>query len=167
GLSMGVVVVEGDMRSGALITARAALAQGREVFAVPGPADCAMSEGPLELLRQGAAMARGLEDVLQELPQLRAPEGGRSPTEPCGEGVPPPESVGRRPLPEGAQESLGAAGHTLDEKKILELLRSAGAGFGELLAGTAWEPARLVATISELERRGEVSALPGQNYARN
>ena len=155
GLSLGVVVVEGDLRSGALITARAALAQGREVFAVPGPADSPMSEGPLELLRHGAAIARSLEDVLQELPQLRAHKDARSP-----EG-------GRSQLPEGAGESLDAARHTLDEKKILELLRSGAVGFGELLSGTGWEPARLVATISELERRGEVSALPGQNYARN
>ena len=148
-LSMGVVVVEGDMRSGALITARAALSQGREVFAVPGPADCAMSEGPLELLRQGAAMARRLEDVLQELPQLAAcaaPAGGRLP---CPMSRPDP-------VP-----------HTLDEKKILELLQSGGVGFGELLARTGWEPARLIGTLSELERRREVSALPGQNYARN
>ncbi|MEK9144369.1 MAG: DNA-processing protein DprA [Elusimicrobiota bacterium] len=145
GLSLGVVVVEGDLRSGALITARAALAQGREVFAVPGPADSPMSEGPLELLRQGAAMARSLEDVLQELPQLATAAGASAAA---------PEA--RDPVP-----------HTLDEKKILELLRSGGVGFGELLAGTGWEPARLVATISELERRGEVSALPGQNYARN
>jgi DNA processing protein len=75
GLALGVVVVEGDLKSGALITAKAALEQGREVFAVPGPVDSPMSEGPHELLRQGACLLRRLEDALEALPQLGGAEG--------------------------------------------------------------------------------------------
>ena len=70
GLSWGAVIVEGRLKSGSLITARLAAEQGREVFAVPGPADSPLSEGPHELLRQGAAMARSLEDIIEELPML-------------------------------------------------------------------------------------------------
>lgn len=68
GLSWAVVVVEGDVKSGSLITARWAADQGREVLAVPGPADSALSAGPIELLRSGARPAADVSDVLAILP---------------------------------------------------------------------------------------------------
>ncbi|MBI5241038.1 MAG: DNA-protecting protein DprA [Elusimicrobia bacterium] len=68
GLSWGTVVVEGRDRSGSLITARLAAAQGREVFAVPGPADSPLSEAPLRLISQGARLVRTIRDILPELP---------------------------------------------------------------------------------------------------
>jgi DNA processing protein len=68
GLSWGTVVVEGRDRSGSLITARLAAAQGREVFAVPGPADSPLSEAPLRLISQGARMVRSMRDIVPDLP---------------------------------------------------------------------------------------------------
>ena len=66
GLSEGVVVVEGSWKSGSLITAHAALEQGREVFAVPGNVDSPMSAAPNQLLyRQEAGVARNANDVLE------------------------------------------------------------------------------------------------------
>ena len=62
GMSLAVVVVEAGKRSGSLITARWALDQGREVVAVPGRADCTMSEGPLALIRDGAYPVTNAED---------------------------------------------------------------------------------------------------------
>jgi DNA processing protein len=67
GLSMGVIVVEASERSGTLITARHAAEQGREVFAVPGPVDSATSAGCLRLIRDGATLIRGVDDVLEAL----------------------------------------------------------------------------------------------------
>jgi DNA processing protein len=67
GLSWGTVVVEGRDKSGSLITARLAAQQGREVFAVPGPADSALSEAPLRLISQGARMARSMADIRKAL----------------------------------------------------------------------------------------------------
>ncbi|MBI2361781.1 MAG: DNA-protecting protein DprA [Elusimicrobia bacterium] len=68
GLSWAVVVVEGDVKSGSLITARWAADQGREVLAVPGPADSPLSAGPIELLRSGARPAADASDILAILP---------------------------------------------------------------------------------------------------
>ena len=64
GLCQGTLVVEGDRHSGALITARSALMQGRDVFALPGKINESNSEGPNELIRDGANVALGAEDIL-------------------------------------------------------------------------------------------------------
>ena len=79
GLSRGVIVVEAEIRSGSLITARLAGEQGRDVFAVPGSPLDPRSKGPNELLRQGAILCEGLEDVeraFNTLRTLREPEYG-------------------------------------------------------------------------------------------
>lgn len=71
GLSRGVIVVEAETRSGSLITARLAAEQGRDVFAVPGSPLDPRSKGPNELLRQGAILCEGLEDVERAFSGLR------------------------------------------------------------------------------------------------
>jgi DNA processing protein len=78
GLSLGVVVVEAEMRSGSLITARLAGEQGRDVFAVPGSPLDPRAKGTNDLIRQGATMCEGAADVLDALqrqPSLREPQG--------------------------------------------------------------------------------------------
>ncbi len=77
GLSLGVVVVEAEPRSGSLITARLAAEQGREVFAVPGSPLDPRARGPNDLIRQGAALCEGADDVvrvLADLHQAREPQ---------------------------------------------------------------------------------------------
>jgi DNA processing protein len=77
GLSLGVIVVEAEMRSGSLITARLAAEQGREVFAVPGSPLDPRAAGCNDLLRQGATLCAGPEDVLRVLdaqPRLEEPQ---------------------------------------------------------------------------------------------
>ncbi|WP_295173743.1 DNA-processing protein DprA [uncultured Brevundimonas sp.] len=71
GLSRGVVVVEAEIRSGSLITARLAAEQGREVFAVPGSPLDPRARGPNELLRQGAILCEGIEDIDRAFNTLR------------------------------------------------------------------------------------------------
>jgi len=89
GLSLGVVVIEAAARSGSLITARLAGEQGREVFAVPGPARDPGAAGCLRLLREGAHLVTEVDDILAQLPlttrlQLRPP-----PSESCPQGADP------------------------------------------------------------------------------
>jgi len=77
GLSTGVVVVEAAERSGALITARHAMEQGRDVFAVPGPADSPQSRGCHQLLRDGAKLVESVDDILEEIFPLLAAASGQ------------------------------------------------------------------------------------------
>lgn len=67
GLSLGVIIVEGHYDSGAMITAKEALEQGREVFAVPGNVELEQSKGPHWLIKQGAKLVENVQDVLDEL----------------------------------------------------------------------------------------------------
>lgn len=67
GMTLGTVVTEGATDSGALITARYALDQGREVFAIPGPITSSLSAAPISLLKQGAKLVTEARDILEEL----------------------------------------------------------------------------------------------------
>jgi DNA processing protein len=80
GMSAGVVVVEAGKGSGSLITADFALEQGREVFAVPGNVDSSKSWGTNRLIRDGARVVTGIEDIFEEL-NLTAYEKGKPATE--------------------------------------------------------------------------------------
>jgi DNA processing protein len=114
-LSQAVVVVEGAPGSGSMITAEFALELGREVFAVPGPVTSPLAAVPNQLIREGASLARGPEDVLEVL-GLEAP--GTPKTEP-GIGSAGERATGSAgPLPEAERRALQAvAGHpvTVDE----------------------------------------------------
>lgn len=67
GMSLGVVIVEGKLGGGAMITARLAMEYGREVFAVPGPVHAAGSRGPHLLVRDGARLVTSPEEILEDL----------------------------------------------------------------------------------------------------
>ena len=70
GLSLGVVIIEAPVRSGALITASCALEQGREVFCVPGQADSFTMKGSHQLLREGAKLVEDVDDIIEEIGPL-------------------------------------------------------------------------------------------------
>ena len=128
GLSRATVIVEANDRSGALITARHAAEQGRDVFALPANVDSTYSAGSLRLLRDGARLIRDVDDLLEDLRGLRTP-GSRTPTPTSAEPFPAPLPT---PLPilDPAQQRVWdflAEPHHADE-----ITRSLGFPAGEL-----------------------------------
>ena len=143
GISLGVVVVEADVTSGAMITARQAAEQGRTVFAVPGRVDSFGSRGPHQLLKSGARLVENVEDILDEFSELLPPGAGR----------PKPE--------EGA-----APKHTSDEQMLVDLMRAEGEMDVDTLIRLsqkkAWEVSAL---LLGLEMKRAIKMLPGQRVA--
>lgn len=149
GLGLGVLVVEASLRSGSLITARLAADEGREVFAVPGSVDSALSRGCHALLRDGAKLVESVVDVLDEIAHVARPAG-------------PP--IRSKP---GAHDDPAAGGH-LDESEriVVDALGHDPAGIDQLVDNTGLTAGRLASILLTLEIDGRIEALPGGRYVR-
>lgn len=141
GLSQALLVTEGAIDSGSLITARAALDQGREVFAVPGPINSPMAEGTNYLLKQGAKLVTGISDILEELGYQTQSQN----------------------LPPKLVAQLRPVGETADEQKVLDALFQESLEFDDLVAKTGLEAGRLMPLLTNLELAGKVRSR-GQVY---
>src|SRR5579871_2857380 len=164
GMSVGVLVVEGAQYSGSAITAKLAMDQGREVFAVPGNITSKLSWGPNLLIKQGAKLIQDWNDVLAELP---------------------PESR-RHLIDRGKQRILAQAGVATSGSEPASLLNSLGPEFGPLAQRTLdalkvdaavhlddlleivqdTSTSELIAALFELEMLGLVKQLPGKNFVK-
>ncbi|MGA7876357.1 MAG: DNA-processing protein DprA [Desulfoferrobacter sp.] len=144
GLSLGVVVVEAAHRSGSLITARLALEQGREVFAVPGLARHYRSIGPHRLLKQGAKLVESAEDVLEEIRPLIRSSGKLSAT---------PKSTLKVKL-------------SVDETNLLKALDRHPRHIDEICRGLQLPIAGVMVILLNLELKGCVQQLPGKYFIR-
>jgi DNA processing protein len=154
GMALGVVVVEAAAKSGSLITARYALEQGREVFAVPGSPLDPRSRGCNDLLRNGATLTENAEDVLMQLgPALRGPP------------LPPPARPVQRRLPLIAPPSRAAvppqSGEDGAAELILEKLSPTPVAVDELVRQCQLSAADVATLLLELELAGRVERHPG------
>lgn len=141
GLSLAVVVVEAANKSGALVTANIAADQGKDVFAVPGPADSPKSDGTINLIKQGAYVATSAEDILQNF-GWESP-GASSPADQKTETV----KVKLEP----------------NEQKVCDMIASGPLHFDELVRNLNLPSSELSAILLKLELAGLVARRPG-NY---
>ncbi|HOX45216.1 MAG TPA: DNA-processing protein DprA [Myxococcota bacterium] len=143
-LAAAVVVVRAAPRSGSLITARLARAQGRPVLAVPGPAGEELSAGCHALLRQGAQLVEGPADVLGAL----GLDGRRAAASARPAGAPPGPAL------------------EPDERELWEALGAEACPVDTLVDRTGWGSARVAALLLQMECKGLVEHRPGMRYCR-
>jgi DNA processing protein len=142
GLSLGVVVVEAGVESGALITAHHALDQGREVFAVPGRVHARYSEGCHRLIKSGAKLVENWEDVLAELvPNLKRRQR-RTPA-----ALPPPDLND-------------------DERRVYDVLADGPLHIDAIIVQCGWGGGRAASVLVGLEMKGIVRQLRGKVFER-
>jgi DNA processing protein len=163
GISVGVLVVEGAQYSGSAITAKLAIDQGREVFAVPGNITSKLSWGPNLLIKQGAKIVQDWNDVVVELPaesRRRLIEKGREKL----------LGAGDESFQPGQASLLNVQGPQVDgtARKALEALQVDAAthldDLIEKLVDTS--SSEVIAALFELEMLGLVKQLPGKNFVK-
>ena len=144
GLSLGVVVVEATEKSGSLITASLANEQGREVFAVPGQAGASRSRGTHRLIRQGAKLVEGVEDILEEIaPQLLSQAGVV-------------KQSYRPSLPPNT---------SLEAKAVFELVQQSPLQIDDVIQASGLSSAKVSEILLDLEIKGLLKQLPGKRYS--
>jgi DNA processing protein len=140
GISRGVLVVEAAENSGSLITAQYALEQGREVFAVPGNINYSSSRGTNRLIKQGAKLVEGVEDILEELPYMQ------------------------QTIAEGSAIEPGFS-LTPQEAAIYTLLAGSPLHIDDVIIKSGLTVGEVSAILLRLELKGAIMQLPGKNFA--
>lgn len=149
GLALGVVVVEASNKSGALITSRFALEQGKEVFAVPGKIDNPNAQGVHNLIKQGAKLISGVEDIIEELkPQFK-------------------HYLKEKTVCAESSSGAGVTDNLSDEENILyRQLNSEAVHVDTLVQSSGFSASRAMNVLLKLELRHLVKQLPGKLFVK-
>ena len=156
GLSLGTIVVEAGFRSGALITARAALENNREVMAVPGKIDSPLSKGTHQLLKQGAKLIESVEDVMEGLGYI-------------GEQLEDHVSTAAEKAAQSVETPLfdiKALKLSGPEKTIYECLNKEPSHIEEIIADTDLAAGSVNAGLVSLRLKGLIKQLPGSLFVK-
>jgi len=147
GMTLGTIVIEAAYRSGALITARHAMEQNREVFALPGRVDNRMAGGCNRLIRDGATLIESVDDVLEQLGPLVEPIAGSGDD---GRTVRSPAELQLNDI----------------ERAILDLVEADGTPIDTVITGSGMAAHQVIATLSVLEMRRLVRRTGGGTVVR-
>ena len=151
GMSYGVLVVEAGEKSGSLITARLALEQGREVFAVPGSVETPASRGTNRLIKEGAKLIENAEDILEEIiPQLEK-------TKVLSDRL-TSENEAKLPAKEIKLTKI--------EKQVADFIFDKRIHVDDIIAATNLSPADVLSTLMSLELKNLVTQHPGKYFSR-
>ncbi len=147
GMTLGTVVVEANLTSGALITANFATEYGRQVFAVPGRIDSPRSKGCHELIKKGAKLCEGAEDMLSEFEYL-FPASNRPPT---------PNETGVLPAIELSE----------NEQKVFDTLSNEEISIDDVIRKSGLPSSAVSVALLSLEMKRLVKQLPGKMFLKN
>ncbi len=147
GMTLGTVVVEADMNSGALITSNFATEYGRQVFAVPGRIDSPRSKGCHDLIKKGAKLCEGAEDVLSEFEYLFP--------------------ASNRPPSPGETGVLPALTLSENEQKVYDTLSTEESSMDEVIRRSGLPSSAVSVALLGLEMKRVVKQLPGKLFIRN
>jgi DNA processing protein len=147
GMTLGTVVVEANLSSGALITANFAVEYGRQIFAVPGRIDSPRSKGCHELIKKGAKLCEGAEDILSEFEYLF----------PASNKPPAPNETGILP-------ALELSDH---EQKVFATLDNEERNIDEVIRKSGLPSSTVSVALLSLEMKRLVKQLPGKMFVKN
>lgn len=150
GLSLGVIVTEATSRSGSLITARMALEQNREVFAVPGNVTNTLTRGPHRLIKEGAKLVENPLDVVEEILPMLEPSFREQLEKQQGVLQPQPSAP-----------SLGA-----EEQHLFHCLSLEPVSLDDLITQCTYSPSEVMSILLSLEIKGLIKQIPGLQYLR-
>jgi DNA processing protein len=150
GMTHGTVVVEAAKKSGSLITARMALEQGREVFAVPGSIYSFKSTGPHRLIKQGAKLTENAHDVFEELQYVIRISDTRH---------------AKKPPAANNLLSRKENGFSPEEIRVLTALEPYPVQIDELCRKVSLKPGELAGILMKLEIMGIVTQSPGKRFS--
>jgi DNA processing protein len=157
GMTLGTIVVEAPLRSGALVTARVALEYNREVMAVPGKIDSPLSKGSNLLIKQGAKLVGSVEDVTEALGHI-----GQQLQEHVSESAEKTREKVEAPLFDVSQLKLSEA-----EKMIYDCLSHEPVHIEQIIAEADLSPGNINAGLISLQLKGLIKQLPGSSFLKN